>query len=131
MIAEKHPTSELLRRQLAGLSLEDPEPEPLIKREKGKWKGIDSFNMLFAGKNDSANPTLQLPVVSASINTLKTTLPHKNASESSLLFNQKFKGVVEQNLSFVDKTEKEMLIKSSKWVSYWQDSINEINKLYN
>ena len=39
MIAEKHNTSELIRRHLAGLSLEDPEPEPLIKRENGKWKG--------------------------------------------------------------------------------------------
>lgn len=36
---EKHQTSKLIKRHLAGLSLEDPEPEPLVKREKGKWKG--------------------------------------------------------------------------------------------
>ena len=40
MIPEKHKTTELLKRQMAGVSLEDPEPEPLIKREKGKWNGI-------------------------------------------------------------------------------------------
>jgi len=40
MIPEKHKTNELLKRQMAGVSLEDPEPEPLIKREKGKWNGI-------------------------------------------------------------------------------------------
>jgi len=37
MTTEKHPTSELIKRQKAGLSLEDPEPEPLIRREKGRW----------------------------------------------------------------------------------------------
>lgn len=39
-VPDKHKTSELIKRQLAGVSLEDPEPEPLIKREKGKWKGL-------------------------------------------------------------------------------------------
>lgn len=38
-VPEKHQTSKLIKRHLAGLSLEDPEPEPLVKREKGKWKG--------------------------------------------------------------------------------------------
>jgi hypothetical protein len=139
MIAEKHPTSELIRRQLAGLSLEDPEPEPLIKREKGKWKGIENFNSLFpnnslTGTKKSANnsgPTLQLPNTSATINTLKTTLAHKNSSESSSLYNSKFKNVLIDNLKFVDKIEKEMMLNSTKWTNYWQNSIIDINKLYN
>jgi hypothetical protein len=46
MIPEKHKTNELLKRQMAGVSLEDPEPEPLIKREKGKWKGTLKFHIL-------------------------------------------------------------------------------------
>jgi hypothetical protein len=139
MIAEKHPTSELIRRQLAGLSLEDPEPEPLIKREKGKWKGIENFNSLFTNTNptsvkNSANtsgPTLQLPNTSATINTLKTTLAHKNSSESSSFYNSKFKNILIDNLNNVDKVEKEMVLKSTKWINYWLNSIIDINKLYN
>ena len=140
MIAEKHPTSELIRRQLAGLSLEDPEPEPLIKREKGKWKGIENFNSLFTttgltnakkSANSSGQPSLQLPNTSATINTLKTTLAHKNSSESSSSYNSKFKNILIDNLNYVDKIEKEMLLKSTKWSNYWQNSIIDINKLYN
>jgi len=138
MIAEKHPTSELIRRQLAGLSLEDPEPEPLIKREKGKWKGIENFNSLFTNTmtnvKNSANtsgPVLQLPNTSATINTLKTTLAHKKSSESSNLYNYKFKNILIDNLNYVERVEKEMLLKSTKWTNYWQNSIIDINKLYN
>lgn len=82
--AEKHNTLELIKRHLAGVSLEDPEPEPLIKREKGKWKGIENYDFF---KNDIESKKLfaSLPTT---INTLKTTLPHKSCSESAVVVHQ-------------------------------------------
>jgi hypothetical protein len=38
VLPDKHSTSELLRRKMAGIPLEEPE-EVLIKRGKGKWIG--------------------------------------------------------------------------------------------
>jgi hypothetical protein len=42
-LPEKHDTSELIKRRMLGLPLEDPEPEPLIKRGPGKWTGMLFF----------------------------------------------------------------------------------------
>ena len=90
-VAEKHLTSTLIKRQLAGVSLEDPEPEPLIKREKGKWSGLELFNLNFLTNNKLPTPTTAQPSppsTSATINTLKTTLAHKNCSDMALIFHQ-------------------------------------------
>ncbi len=38
VLPDKQSTSELLRRKMAGLPLEEPE-NGLVKRGKGKWKG--------------------------------------------------------------------------------------------
>ena len=73
-VASKHPTSELIRRQKAGLPLEDGEPKPLIKREKGSWIGIQTYDFL----NDAH---ITRPMSGASIKTLKTTLAHKTTSD--------------------------------------------------
>ena len=82
IIAEKHKTSELIRRQLAGQSLEDPEPAPLIKREKGRWKGIDNYD-LFKNDKDYKKSSANF---GSSINTAKTTLAHKTCSDNSQIF---------------------------------------------
>jgi hypothetical protein len=90
-VAEKHQTSTLIKRQLAGVSLEDPEPEPLIKREKGKWSGLELFNLNLLTNNKLPTTTTAQPPppsISATINTLKTTLAHKNCSDMALLFHQ-------------------------------------------
>ena len=76
---EKHPTSELIRRQKAGLPLEDGEQAPLIKREKGNWKGIEGYD--FFKESDRNTPR-----TSAGINTAKTTLAHERSSHFSLVF---------------------------------------------
>jgi hypothetical protein len=77
MTTEKHPTSELIKRQKAGLSLEDPEPEPLIRREKGRWNGIENFDEILMKYDDEKKG----PFTSATINTAKTTLAHQNTTE--------------------------------------------------
>ena len=67
----------MIKRQKAGLSLEDPEPEPLIRREKGRWNGIQNFDdILLKDDNDK-----QGPFRSATINTAKTTLAHQKSTE--------------------------------------------------
>lgn len=85
IIAEKHATSELLKRQKAGLSLDDPEPEPLIRREKGRWNGIENFDYILI--NDDNNRR-QGPFASATINTAKTTLAHQKSTEFIHEFHQ-------------------------------------------
>ena len=79
IIAEKHATSELIRRQKAGLSLEDSEPEPLIRREKGRWNGIENFDFILNDPDSQENRNF--PFVSATINTAKTTLAHQKSTE--------------------------------------------------
>ena len=79
LVAGKYPTGELIRRQKAGIPLEDGEPEPLIRREKGSWKGVEGFVCLIDNEDKW--------VSSASIiNTVKTTLPHRNCSEATRVF---------------------------------------------
>ena len=75
---------------MAGVSLEDPEPEPLIKREKGKWNGLELFNLNIAAPNVKQTTTTPVPPpsVSATINTVKTTLAHKHCTDNALLFHQ-------------------------------------------
>lgn len=82
--AEKHATAELIKRHLAGVSLEDPEPEPLIKREKGKWNGVVNYDFF---KNEPESKKLSASLAT-SINTAKTTLPHKSCAESTTFFHQ-------------------------------------------
>ena len=93
MIPEKHQTSELLKMKINGLSLEDPEPEPLIKREKGKWNGIQKYEFLM--ENDKKHKPNK-PVISATINTAKTTLAHQKSAQLSIIYQE----VGSLNLSF-------------------------------
>ncbi len=72
MLPEKHETSELIKRRMQGLPLEDPEPEPLIKRGPGKWKGLIKYSILTEEKIVDST---------ASIVTAKTTLAHKKTSD--------------------------------------------------
>ncbi len=68
----------MIKRQKAGLSLEDPEPEPLIRREKGRWNGIQNFDDILMKEDNNK----QGPFTSATINTAKTTLAHQKSTES-------------------------------------------------
>ena len=73
------------------MSLEDTEPEPLIKREKGKWNGLELFNLNIAAPSNVKQTTTTLvspPPISATINTVKTTLAHKHCSDNALLCHQ-------------------------------------------
>ena len=160
VVAEKHQTSTLIKRQLAGVSLEDPEPEPLIKREKGKWSGLELFNLNLLTNNKlpptptTAQPPPPPPSISATINTLKTTLAHKNCSDMALLFHQvisfqyrityitfldligfflfskKYKRELITYLKYLETTQQELQLKSTKWVDYWAESITGIKSLY-
>ena len=84
-IPTKHETSELIRRMLAGLSLEDNEPKSSVKREKGKWKGIDTFDLY---PEYASTDRKNQPITSATITTMKTTLAHQNSALSSSTFNE-------------------------------------------
>ncbi|RNA29597.1 coiled-coil domain-containing protein [Brachionus plicatilis] len=125
--AEKHATAELIKRHLAGVSLEDPEPEPLIRREKGKWKGVENYDF-FKNEIESKKVAASL---ATSINTAKTTLPHKSCSQSAAFFHQKFKKTIEKYLRDAELFEGELKSKEIKWNSYWLSSIKEIKGLYN
>ena len=59
---------------MQGLPLEDPEPEPLIKRGPGKWKGLIKYSIKTEEKSQSVDST-------AGIVTAKTTLAHKKTSD--------------------------------------------------
>ena len=70
MLPDKHSTSELIKRKIQGLPLDDPEPEPLIKRGPGKWSGLIKYNLF-------GNETNERLESSAGIMTAKTTLAHE------------------------------------------------------
>lgn len=121
---DKHPTGELIRRQKAGLPLEDGDPQPLIHREKGNWKEIENFDLL---KTNGIN----IQPISASVSTAKTTLAHKNSSDFTHMYNDKFKDTLKESLDYLQTTEKDLYYKSNKWINYWKNSINQIKELYN
>ena len=72
---------------MAGLSLLDPEPEPLIKREKGKWKGVEKYSILVDEEGNN-NKQQQQQTVLSTVNTAKTTLAHNKASEMIQIYHK-------------------------------------------
>ena len=82
---------------------------------------MQSFNI---NENDSK------PITSASINTVKTTLAHRNSSQFVHLYHGKFKEILEENLNYLRSAEAELNYKWEKWSQYWQNSINQIKELY-
>ena len=63
---------------MQGLSLEDPESEPLIKRGPGKWHGLIRYSIL-----TEENEKKQNVDSTAGIVTGKTTLAHKKTNDLS------------------------------------------------
>ncbi len=123
VIPAKHPCGELIRRKKAGLPLEDGEPEPLIKREKGSWKGVESYDIL-------VKDGVVKEKVSAGINTAKTTLAHKSSSDETRLGYEKFRKVIEENFGYLKSMHCELGFKVDKWTQYWSNSVKQIRELY-
>jgi hypothetical protein len=126
-VNEKHPTNELLKRKLMGLSLEDPEPAQLIRRGAGVWPGVDTFLSL-RGLKKQQQPRMSLNVVT--ITTLKTTLAHKSCEDTCRLYQTEFKRLAEENLDSIEVSEKELLAAANKWTKFWEESIEKIHKIH-
>jgi len=123
VIPGKHACGELIRRQKAGLPLEDGEPEPLIKREKGSWTGVESYEFL-------VKDGVVRERISASVNTAKTTLAHKSSSDETRVYYGRFRQVLEENFGYLRSVECELGFKADKWAQYWSNSVRQIRELY-
>jgi hypothetical protein len=106
---------------MMGLPLEDPDPEPLIKRGQGKWTLPNSYQ-LNTSKPIEEN---QIQIVTA-----KTTLAHNSTIQVSDHYYNDYLNIIKEQLFLTDKQQDELEHGLSRFTKKWMNSINSIKKLH-
>ncbi|XP_014441491.1 coiled-coil domain-containing protein 180 isoform X2 [Tupaia chinensis] len=115
-------TSILIRKKLAGLSLEEETEKPLIERGSRKWPGIKPTEV-----------TIQNNILlrkTASITTTKTTLGHLAAIEARDAVYQKYLDLFEEELKTIQDDTTSQMQEAQRWKDCWKRSKTTIEGLY-
>ncbi|XP_059513402.1 coiled-coil domain-containing protein 180 [Myotis daubentonii] len=118
----KQKTSMLIRRKLAGLSLEEESEKPLIERGSRKWPGIKPTEV-----------TIQNEILlrkTPSITTLKTTLGHLATVEARDDVYLKYLALFEEELKKIQDENTVQVNKAQRWKNSWKRSVETLQSLY-
>lgn len=121
--AQKHPTSELIRRRNAGLPLEDDEEKSALPRGKNTWQGIPNNELVVGGISGKVQYT-------ATTTTAKTTLGHSAAVKARDKAYQDYKTQFEKTLQSIDDEKQRLLHAEQRWVDSWNTSVDKIKQLF-
>ncbi|CAF1026509.1 unnamed protein product [Adineta ricciae] len=129
----KQPLSELLRRQQSGRPLENREPKQILERKQGHWPGVplldDQFNRPTAIAKKRSTGTSQRQKTSASIVTQKTTLPQIETIAQRDHACQRFKALLFQTTSDIEKRCSLILNELDRYRAHWTASIEKLQQL--
>lgn len=106
---------------MMGLPLEDPDPEPLIRRGQGKWVLPNAYQLNLLQSNEEN----QVQVVTA-----KTTLAHNLTIEVSDKFYKDYLRILKEQITLVDKQQNQLEHDLSRYVKKWTNSVNSIRKIH-
>ncbi|ELK34211.1 hypothetical protein MDA_GLEAN10021557 [Myotis davidii] len=118
----KQKTSILIRRKLAGLSLEEESEKPLIERGSRKWPGIKPTEV-----------TIQNEILlrkTPSITTLKTTLGHLATVEARDDVYLKYLALFEEELKKIQDENTMQVNEAQRWKNSWKRSVETLQGLY-
>ncbi|XP_036184990.1 coiled-coil domain-containing protein 180 [Myotis myotis] len=118
----KQKTSILIRRKLAGLSLEEESEKPLIERGSRKWPGIKPTEV-----------TIQNEILlrkTPSITTLKTTLGHLATVEARDDVYLKYLALFEEELKKIQDENTVQVNEAQRWKNSWKRSVETLQSLY-
>ncbi|EPQ10417.1 hypothetical protein D623_10019339 [Myotis brandtii] len=118
----KQKTSILIRRKLAGLSLEEESEKPLIERGSRKWPGIKPTEV-----------TIQNEILlrkTPSITTLKTTLGHLATVEARDDVYLKYLALFEEELKKIQDENTVQVDEAQRWKNSWKRSVETLQSLY-
>ncbi|XP_053512070.1 coiled-coil domain-containing protein 180 isoform X2 [Artibeus jamaicensis] len=118
----KQKTSILIRRKLAGLSLEEESEKPLVERGSRKWPGIKPTEVTIQNKI--------LLRKTASITTTKTNLGHLAAVEARNAVYLKYLALFEGELKRIQDEHWTQVREAGRWKDSWKSSVHTIRSLY-
>ncbi|CAM9821291.1 unnamed protein product [Rangifer tarandus platyrhynchus] len=118
----KQETSVLIRRKLAGLSLEGESEKLLIERGSRKWPGIKPTEVTIQNKI--------LLRKTPCITTTKTTLGHLASVEARDAVYLKYLASFEEELKKVQEDTALQVKEAQRWKDSWRHSVNIIQGLY-
>ncbi|KAM9206500.1 coiled-coil domain-containing protein 180 [Dugong dugon] len=118
----KQKTSILIRRKLAGLSLEEEREKPLIERGSRKWPGIKP--------TESSIQNKILLQKTTSITTTKTTLGHLAAVEARDAVYLKYLALFEEEMKKIQNDNMLQVKEAQRWKDSWKRSVHTIQGLY-
>uniref|UniRef100_A0A8D1ILE9 Coiled-coil domain containing 180 n=1 Tax=Sus scrofa TaxID=9823 RepID=A0A8D1ILE9_PIG len=118
----KQKTSVLIRRKLAGLSLEEESEKPLIERGSRKWPGLKPTEVTIQNKI--------LLRKTSSITTAKTTLGHLASVEARDAVYLKYLASFEKELKKIQEDNTLQVREAQRWKDNWKRSVHTIQDLY-
>ncbi|XP_045696693.1 coiled-coil domain-containing protein 180 isoform X2 [Phyllostomus hastatus] len=118
----KQTTSILIRRKLAGLSLEEETEKPLVERGSRKWPGIKPTEVTIQNK--------LLLRKTASITTTKTNLGHLATVEARNAVYLKYLALFEGELKKIQDEYSAQAKEAKRWKDSWKSSVHTIRSLY-
>ncbi|XP_077003707.1 coiled-coil domain-containing protein 180 isoform X2 [Tamandua tetradactyla] len=118
----KQRASVLIRRKLAGLSLEEEREKPLIERGSRKWPGIRPTEVTIQNKI----LLRKMP----SITTTKTTLGHLAVVEARDAVYLKYLALFEEELKKIQEDNALQMKEAQRWKDSWKLSMHTIQGLY-
>ncbi|KAM5329415.1 coiled-coil domain-containing protein 180 isoform 2-T3 [Glossophaga mutica] len=118
----KQKTSILIRRKLAGLSLEEESEKALVERGSRKWPGIKPTEVTIQNKI--------LLRKTASITTTKTNLGHLAAVEARNAVYLKYLASFEAELKKIQDEYAAQVKEARRWKDSWKSSVHTIRSLY-
>ncbi|KAB1280424.1 Coiled-coil domain-containing protein 180 [Camelus dromedarius] len=118
----KQKTSILIRRKLAGLSLEEKSEKPLIERGSRKWPGIKPTEVTIQNKI--------LLKKTSSITTTKTTLGHLASVEARDAVYLKYLALFEEELKKIEDDNTLQVREAQCWKDSWKRSVRTVHGLY-
>ncbi|ELU16401.1 hypothetical protein CAPTEDRAFT_163477 [Capitella teleta] len=141
--SKKHPTSELLRRKMAGLPLEDDEDKNALPRGKNTWQGIPRTELSSHGdapKESASKKSLsglagrldkgKTQDLTASVTTAKTTLGHSAVIEARNEAYKKYKEYFSKTLQSIADERTTHLVDEERWTDSWRVGVEKVKALY-
>ncbi|CAL1536576.1 unnamed protein product [Lymnaea stagnalis] len=118
-----HSTSELIRRKLAGKSIEDEDEKTATERGRNNWLGVPSNQFVLGGMPSQLELT-------ATVATKKTTLAHSSTIQARDKAYQKYKECFDQILLDINDNKEKLTTDETRWRASWQTSVKRVKSLY-
>uniref|UniRef100_A0A1I8I5B4 DUF4455 domain-containing protein n=1 Tax=Macrostomum lignano TaxID=282301 RepID=A0A1I8I5B4_9PLAT len=116
------PTADLLRKQMAGEPLHDPNKDQLIPRGKANWSGLPLNE--FQPPEQQPPKTLRCATLTV---TAKTTMAHNETDKARREFYAAFKEFFYEEIR---RAAAEADTLEARWFDNWQKSVQRIRELY-